>query len=117
VAFDKGGYQLAIEGYRKALAARPDFTDARYNLAVAHLARGEAAKALPQLERVIAEQPKHAPALGNAGVAASMLDDHRGAIAYLRRALEIDPELDYAQENLKRLLASKRPPGKKGSRR
>src|SRR5208337_533398 len=56
---DEGNFELARAAFDKAIAARADHPDAYYHRGVCALQLGDAAAAVPDLERVIAKDPDH----------------------------------------------------------
>ncbi|HEX2254489.1 MAG TPA: tetratricopeptide repeat protein [Thermoanaerobaculia bacterium] len=91
-AFDVGRYEDAARHFRRALAAAPDSTPARVNLAAALTAAGDRATALAELERVLAQEPGNVTALYNLGtllVAEGRLVE---GIERLRAAVEGSPQ-------------------------
>jgi hypothetical protein len=56
---EDGKYARAHECYNKAISPRTDHPDPFYHRAVCSLELGEPAAAIPDLERVIAQDPKH----------------------------------------------------------
>lgn len=93
-------YDAAIDAYRRAIALRPDWPDAFFNLgnALCSAGRGEAATEMYRL--CSAMDPTHAETLYNL---ANVLDDRgdvAGAIDALERALRINPAYADAHYNL-----------------
>ncbi len=91
VLFQAGRSDEAIAAWRTALVARPDWHDARDNVAVALLALGRPAEAIPELERILAADPSHARAARHLGLALKAVGRRGEAIAALRRALAAEP--------------------------
>ncbi len=56
---DQGSFARARECYDRALASRPDETDAIYRRGIAKLHLGEYSSAVPDLEVVVARDPKY----------------------------------------------------------
>jgi Flp pilus assembly protein TadD len=81
----------ATEALREALALEPENSEARYQLAMVLLARGDA-EAVKELERVLIVAPDHVGALTDLGVLALARGDHAGAAARLERALGGAPD-------------------------
>jgi protein O-GlcNAc transferase len=116
----QGRYEEAIERYREALAVEPR-TAVRFNLAVALQKAGRTTEAVPELERVIAEQPEHRGAvvllaecrarLGEYGRAAALLTplyernpDDRAVTYLLGLSLVQDKQVDKGKPLLDRVL-------------
>ncbi|MFT5130685.1 MAG: tetratricopeptide (TPR) repeat protein [Rhodothermales bacterium] len=86
-------YAKAVPVFRDALAARPESSAAKFNLAVALLGLGpqQAAEALPLLQDVTQERPDFAHGYKNLGLAHYHLGDLSAAIEALTRAVELEP--------------------------
>ena len=103
-AHREGRLTEAEEGYRTALGLDPLHVSARNNLALIHLARGEADAAVELLEEAVAIAPAFADAWNNLGAArraAGALEAGRAALAEAARLGHAD-----APANLARLEAS-----------
>ena len=89
----------AIASYRQALAVSPDFVAARNNLANTLLSSGAVDEAIVQYERVLSVRT-NAMVHNNLGMALMSQGKLSAAAVHLRRALELDPQLTQARENL-----------------
>jgi tetratricopeptide (TPR) repeat protein len=104
----------AIEAYEGALRVRPDYVEAKRNLALAHMKLGDAAaesperanEAIAHYEAVLRIEPNHFRARYNAG---TLLMDVPGrqadSIGHLESAVQIQPDGAEARVNLGVLLA------------
>ncbi len=105
-AHDARDYVLAERLIRSALALNPAHWQARYTLAVILQDLGRHAEAVPLYESALADQPTHAKALNNYGVALQYNSQRReDAIEAFRRATRADPSFLVAAANLSGLLA------------
>ena len=82
---------------------RKNITAAYYNRGSAYATKGELDRAIANLSKAIALNPKYADAYNNRGRAYEKMGDKEQAIADYRKALEIDPSNQLAKNNLKRL--------------
>jgi tetratricopeptide (TPR) repeat protein len=99
---DLGG---AVDYYRRAVAAKSDFVDARINLGLLLDRIGESAEALLHLEAAHRLRPRDPEILNSLGT----VREHSSpalAIEDFRRALALDPRSATAAVNLTRLLTS-----------
>lgn len=94
----------AVEQYQKAIAVRPDYAEARYNLGVLLGQQGRVDEAIEQYQRVLELAPDSSDAHLNLGAALAGrgLDDE--AIRHYREALRILPESADAHNNLANAL-------------
>ncbi len=88
---DRGEYDKAIEEFRAALLADPEFFDAGYNLGVVLLYQGEPARAASVLEKVISLRPDDHAALYALGKAYFDEGKPRTALLSFERVLQEDP--------------------------
>lgn len=103
--------QAAYENYTKAIELDADMVDAYYNRAQAILAHenpdeDELNSALSDLEKAIELDPKFIDALYYAATIKKKLKDYNGAVEYLDRVLEIEPQAVYSRA-LKKLILQK----------
>lgn len=82
---------MAITAYHQALAIKPDYADAHYNLATVYEALGEHPKALGFYLRTIALRPDHAPSLARLGWLHTRRRSYDSAIATFERSRLIRP--------------------------
>lgn len=104
---DDGRLQQAREAYNKAIAARSTTLDCFYRRGICALELGDAAAALPDLERVIREDPDHdfQRAAGLLGRTYALTGEKEKAESYFRRATETST-LSETYLNYADLLAS-----------
>lgn len=86
-----GRIDKAEECCRRAIALRPDFSDAYLNLGNVFLHRGLHEEALDQYHAVLRFSPQHAGAHGNLGHVQAALGRYDEAVENYRAALLIDP--------------------------
>jgi choline-sulfatase len=93
-------FPRALDSFQRALAAKPDYDLAAFNMANVYRAMGRDADAVVTYERLLALDPKNAPAhqkLAEVLVDRGQLDE---AQASLHRALEIQPSMAAARNTL-----------------
>ncbi len=106
VYFRLGLYPRAIAIYCELIAAYPDATTPRINLALCYLKTGQPGAARSELEQVIQRDPSHARAWGYLGLAFQRLGDLERAIA----AFQTGGHHSMARR-LRELFAGQAPPG------
>jgi tetratricopeptide (TPR) repeat protein len=82
----------AVAGFRRAVAVDPVYFEARYQLGVMLLDRGEIAEAAEHLERAVAVRPDFAPGHRELGSALGRLGRFQAARVHLERALAEMPD-------------------------
>ena len=102
---DMGEYREAIAALAKAAGYDTERTDVYNLMGFCHFKLKEHEKAIECFREVIRLNP--ASAIDYANIASNYRDmgDREKAIAYYRLALELDHNIDFAEENLRRLLA------------
>ncbi|MET0732501.1 MAG: DUF5672 family protein [Casimicrobiaceae bacterium] len=108
-AFDahrRGDLAAAEQGYRASLQMASDQPLALHYLGVIAYQRGDAAGALPLVERSTALRPAEAEFHNNTGLVLAALGRHDDAIAAFRRVLAINPQHVVAWGNLGLSLTS-----------
>jgi protein O-mannosyl-transferase len=98
---DTGG---AVERFRRALELSPEILAIRANLGRALVLDGRVGEAARVYEGLVADYPGSATFWCNWGVTRYRLGDVVGAQECFRRALEIDPELQDARDNLRMIV-------------
>ncbi len=99
-----GLYDEAVSCCRKAVALRPDYVDAHYNLAQAYMHLFRFTEAVAGYRQVLRLQPEHLDALNNLGYALEKLGDYQEALSCYRKAVKIRPDFAEAYCNLGNLL-------------
>lgn len=102
---DRFALEPAEEAYRRALAAEPSSPRALASLAVVHLRRNQADKALARLDEALSGGGELAELHHNRGVALSALGDLDEAIEAFKKAAALDPN---SVETFSELVKSKR---------
>uniref|UniRef100_A0A8W4F7X7 Small glutamine-rich tetratricopeptide repeat-containing protein alpha n=1 Tax=Sus scrofa TaxID=9823 RepID=A0A8W4F7X7_PIG len=113
-------FEAAVHFYGKAIELNP--SNAVYfcnRYAAAYSKLGNYAGAVQDCERAICIDPSYSKAYGRMGLALSSLNKHTEAVAYYRKALELDPDNETYKSNLKvaelRLREAPSPTGGVGS--
>jgi len=91
---------VALDLLGKALAVRPDFPEAWFDLGNTQQARGQLAAAIAAFRRAIALRPAYAGAYNNMANALQASGQPEEAIAACQQALALQPDLPEAHNNL-----------------
>ncbi|GHU08237.1 hypothetical protein FACS1894158_17370 [Betaproteobacteria bacterium] len=101
---EKGDKAQAEVFFERAIALRPDFAEAHYNLGLLLQERGEVTRAVECFERVLKINPRMAGAWNSLGYAYYRLHRLEEAEKAFRRAMEIQPDFVESEPNLGLLL-------------
>jgi tetratricopeptide (TPR) repeat protein len=96
----------AIELYTRAIAARPGFASAHYNLGIVLETKRDLEGAARQYREALRARPGHAGTHNNLGNVLVAQKNKTEATQHFRRAIELDPNGAEAYNNLGRLLWS-----------
>ena len=100
----QGEMKQALDHYNRALEMEPNHVENLYNRSVLLLRTGQFAKAEEDLLEVVALRDNLAVAHNNLGVVRERQGKEKAAVTSYQQALQIDPLLQDAQENLDRML-------------
>ena len=90
--FRSGDAATAIDAWRAALAAHPEWNDTRDNVAVALLALGRPAEAVAELQEIVRRDAGHQRAQFHLGLALAALGRRDEAANALRIAVSLRPD-------------------------
>ena len=92
-AMQAGLLAQAIALFSQAIERRPDFAEAWNKRATALYLAGDYARSLADCDEVLERNPRHFGALSGAGMIHFALENYAEAERWLRRALEVNPNL------------------------
>lgn len=98
-------YGVALDLLDRLIILQPDFAEAWNKRATVHFVNEDFGKALSDLRRTLALEPRHFGALSGLGVILREVDRTETAIAVLRQALAVHPHMEDAKELLDKLEA------------
>jgi ribosomal protein S12 methylthiotransferase accessory factor len=104
---DLGKYREALAAVHKAEALDRERTDVYNLMGYCYYKLKEHEKAIDCFKRVLELNPASAIDYANIGSNYRDMGDREKAVDYYRLALELDPTIDFAQENLQKLLSDK----------
>jgi Tfp pilus assembly protein PilF len=102
----RGDLPKARSHYLESLRIKPDYAEARNNLALILMREGRVDEAAAQYRETLKDNPDYAEAYNNLGVIFAGQGKSREAEAGFRRALELKPDYPGAQSNLAKLILS-----------
>jgi tetratricopeptide (TPR) repeat protein len=102
-------FDEAINSYKKALAIKPDYTEAYYNMGIAFSDKGDIEAAMDSYKKALEIKPGHIKTYLNMGNILKDTGDFEAAIDSYKRALEIKNDYAEAKENLLSLMTSYSP--------
>jgi tetratricopeptide (TPR) repeat protein len=97
----KGDHALALDYFRKAVDADPEFADAFNNLGAAESALGRLEDAAQEFQKAVDLVPDHSQAIANLSIVLCKLKRYDEAGEAARKALRLDPRLS----NVRYILA------------
>jgi len=103
---EKGKFQEAVDGWKKALALNPSDEKAYTNLGMALFRTGRKTEAAAQYRKALELNPGYAEAHNNLGIALAGAGKYSDAIAHYRKALEINPAAAEVYNDLGLALAA-----------
>ena len=103
---NKGEYQTAIQVYKDAINIDPQFEHAFHNIGYIYLDLDSIDKAFKFLNLAIQVSPSYALAYYHRGKCHEINGDYRDAMMDYQQALNFDPDLLMAREDLHKLKAN-----------
>jgi tetratricopeptide (TPR) repeat protein len=97
-AIEEKDYGLALDYLDRMLVMKPDYAEGWNKRATVHFLRDDYPKAIADIERTLAVEPRHFGALSGLGTIMRDIGDKDRALTAYRRALEIDPHLETVKE-------------------
>jgi 4-hydroxybenzoate polyprenyltransferase/Tfp pilus assembly protein PilF len=102
--FGRGEYARAEEHFRAALEDRPEWGEAHFNLGNSLLKMTRAGEAEAEYRRALLHMPRSANLHNNLGIALERQGRKDEALREFTRALGIEPRMQLAEQNRRRLL-------------
>jgi len=103
-----GAYAEAIDAFSEVIHRAPDFAEGWNMRATAYFLAGEYRKSIADCEEVFKRNPKHFGALSGNGQNWLALGELDKSLEYLKRALEVNPNLDGVAQIIRKIDALKK---------
>ena len=108
---DAQDYKSAVATFSEIVRRKPEFAEGWNKRATVYYLAGEDRKSIADCAEVLKRSPRHFGALSGLGLIYTRLERYDEALAWLRKALEVNPNLLGVEMNIKsieRRLAEKR---------
>jgi tetratricopeptide (TPR) repeat protein len=102
-AIEQKDTDLAIRLLDAVVDLKPDYVEGWNRRATLYFEKREYSRAMSDIARVLALEPRHFGALTGLGMILEDVGDDRQALQVFRRALEVDPHLDKVPDLIKTL--------------
>jgi len=102
---EAGEHPAAIATFSGIIAAKPDFAEAWNRRATVRFLVGDYRASLADCDETLKRNPRHFGALSGAGLNYLQLGEPAAALAWFRRALEVNPNLVGVELEIRRLEA------------
>ncbi|MGA2296161.1 MAG: tetratricopeptide repeat protein [FCB group bacterium] len=91
IEFNRGNLKDAIREFSRAIAIKPDFTEAYMGRAKCFVKSGQNESALSDYEKILKINPRETEAYKNRGIIKNSIKDNQGALAEYNKGLNIEP--------------------------
>jgi tetratricopeptide (TPR) repeat protein len=98
-----GRHAEAIRIFSSVIKAKPDFTEGWNRRATVHFLAGDYRRSIADCDEVLARNPRHFGALSGLGEIHLRLEDPAQALAWFRKAFEVNPNLLGVEFRIKEL--------------
>jgi Flp pilus assembly protein TadD len=99
-AIEEKNYALALDYLDRIVTMKPDYAEGWNKRATVHFLVDDYSKAIADIERTLALEPRHFGALSGLGTIMRDIGENERAVTAYRQALQVDPHL----ENVKQAL-------------
>ena len=102
-AFEEKNYRLALDILDQAIMVKPDFAEAWNKRATVNYMLDDYSGSLSDIRQALLLEPRHFGALSGLGIILDASNNKADALKVLRRALEINPQMDQVKKTVERL--------------
>jgi tetratricopeptide (TPR) repeat protein len=99
-AMEEKNYALALDYLDRIVTMKPDYAEGWNKRATVHFLVDDYSKAIADIERTLALEPRHFGALSGLGTIMRDIGDNGRAVTAYRQALDVDPHLDNVKQAL-----------------
>jgi len=96
-----GEHAKAVETFTSVIKTKPDFAEAWNRRATVHYLAGDFERSIADCGEVLKRNPLHFGALSGMGQIFFQMQDYDRALAWFRRALEVNPNMTGVELNIK----------------
>lgn len=110
-AMEAQDYKAAIATFGEIIRRKPEFAEGWNKRATVYYLAGEDQKSIADCAEVLKRNPRHFGALSGLGLIYTRLERYQEALAWFRKALDVNPNMvgvEMNMKNIERLLAEKR---------
>jgi tetratricopeptide (TPR) repeat protein len=102
-AMEAKDYNTALLHLNDLTRLAPEFAEGWNKRATLHFVQGDYGPSLEDIARTLRLEPRHFGALAGLGIILDRLGDSKGALEAYRRAVAVHPNLEGAQEGIRKL--------------
>ena len=102
-AFEQKNYTVALDVLDQVIMLQPDFAEAWNKRATIHYMLDDYSESLSDIRQALLLEPRHFGALSGLGIILDASGRKPDALKALRRALEINPQMDQVKKTVERL--------------
>ncbi len=110
-SMENGAFDEALSRLDAIIAAKPDYAEGWNKRATLHFLMGNYDASIADIAETLKREPRHFAALSGLGAVMLRLNDPAAALKAMKRAVEIDPNLDEVQATIRALEAQQQGQG------
>lgn len=102
-AMEDRDYETALTHLNDLVRLAPNFAEGWNKRATVYFLQGEYGASVADIQKTLLLEPRHFGALSGLGIILDRLGDKKGALTAYRRVVELHPNMEPAQEAIRRL--------------